>query len=81
MVPTVNLLMETYYMADGVPRLLTWWWRGIDVAIKTLLKKLFSIFKCHISILINKKLKQKKFNSSILILTLKNKKQTKILLF
>ena len=69
--------MKTYYMADGVPRLLTWWWCGIDVAIKTLLKKLFSIFKCHISILINKK----KFNSSILILTLKNKKQTKILLF
>ena len=34
-----------------------------------------------VSILINKKLKQKNFNSSILILILKNQKQTKNLLF
>ena len=40
-----------------------------------------SFFKCQLSILINEKLKQKNFNSSILILILKNKKQTKILLF
>ena len=40
-----------------------------------------SFFKCQLNILINEKLKQKNFNSSILILILKNKKQTKILLF
>ena len=80
MVPVVNTLTETSYVADRVPCLLTWRWCNADVIIKILLNNYFVFFKWHINILINKNLKQKNFNSSILILILKNKK-TKILLF
>ena len=75
MVPIVNTLTETSYMVSGVPCLLTWRWCNADVAIKILLKNYLAFFKWHFSILINKKLKQKNFNSSILIL--KNKKPNK----
>ena len=44
--------METYYMADGVPKLLTWWWRGTNMPIKILLKILFGIFIHHVNILL-----------------------------
>ena len=44
LIPAVNPLIETSYVADGVLCLLTWCWHGTDVAIKILFKKLFGIF-------------------------------------
>ena len=62
MAPAVIQVMEPYYVANGVPWLLTWCWRGTDMTFKILLKKLFGIFQCQVNILKFFLISDKKFS-------------------